>query len=63
MILLEMDGLLPMIIFALVVMYSPGIILLLIGWRRLVKKKKDAKVYFILGALYFLVGIGICFSL
>ena len=47
----------------LLIMASPAIILIIIGFilRRL-DKSKAAKIFFILGILYLVIGLGACFS-
>jgi hypothetical protein len=58
--LLEVGDLMLLVIMIYLVCHLPAIIMLIIG---LVKRKsnpKVAKILFILTAVYFLIGLGIC---
>ena len=53
--------LLMLVIFIL--MYSPAIIMTIIGFSIRKKKSNAAKVLFILSGIYLIVGLGICASM
>jgi len=64
MILLEgnmnLDGL---IILIIAIMFGPATLMAIIGFALLKKRKKAAKVLFILAAVYVIISLGICGSM
>ncbi|WP_178991430.1 hypothetical protein [Winogradskyella schleiferi] len=64
MILLEgnmnLDGL---IILIIAIMFGPAILMTIIGFAVLKKRKKAAKILFILAAVYVIISLGICGSM
>ncbi|MBZ4043373.1 hypothetical protein [Flavobacterium hibisci] len=60
MIALEVGNLDGLIVFFVAIMFGPPVVFTIIGF--LVKRNnpKTAKVLFILGAVYLLIGLGIC---
>lgn len=61
--LILMDELGAIILIFLFIMFGPPVILTIIGFAIKSKKKKAAKILFILAAVYLLIGLGICFTL
>ena len=58
---MNLDGILYLI---LAIMFGPAIVLAIIGLiLRYNEKKKAAKVFFILAALYVLISLGVCGSM
>ena len=55
-----MDNLLPLLLFAYLILHLPAFILLAIGLGIRKKKPKTAKILLIIAGVYFLVGAGIC---
>ncbi len=53
-------GLLILIVFAILILCSPPIILIIIGLKRIKKEPAKAKAVLILAGLYLLIGIGVC---
>ena len=56
----NLDGLIWLI---LAIMFSPAIILTIVGFIILKKHKKAAKILFILASLYVIISLGICGSM
>lgn len=51
------------IFIMLMILFGPPLILSIIGYAIRVDKPKKAKVFYILAALYLLIGLGICGSM
>lgn len=57
------DGLAYVVLLFVLLFYSPGIILLLIGLFKLRKNREAGKKFLIYALIYFVVGTGICVGL
>ena len=57
------NGLVPLIIGVYLVCHSPAILMIIIGFIYRKTKPKTAKILFIISAVYFLIGLGICGSM
>lgn len=60
---LEVGNLNGMVFVFLLIMFGPPILLLLIGVAVKSKSKKASKILYILGAVYLVIGLGICGSM
>jgi hypothetical protein len=49
-----------LVIGAYLILHLPAIILLIVGLVRLNQKKKNAKIFFIIAGIYFIIGAGVC---
>ena len=58
-----MDGLGVIIMLILAVMFGPPIVFVIIGLKKRTSNIESAKVFFILAAVYLLIGGGICASI
>ena len=58
--LLEPGNLDGLIILIVAIMFGPAVVLTIIGFALLKKKRKAAKVLFILAAVYCIISLGIC---
>jgi len=57
---MDLSGL---VILIIAIMFGPAILLAIIGFSILKKKKKAAKVLFVLATVYVIVSLGICGSM
>jgi hypothetical protein len=58
-----MDGIGIIIFLVLAVMFGPPLVFLIVGLKKRTSNKESAKVFYILAAVYLVIGGGICASL
>ena len=58
-----MDGIAVLIISLFMITFAPPVIFLIIGLVKYNKSRDAAKIFFILGATWLIIGGGICLSL
>lgn len=63
MILLEGGDYTGVFVMIIAIMFGPAIVMTIIGLSLFKKRKKAAKVLFILSAIYLIVSLGICGSM
>jgi len=61
--LLEVGNLDGLVVLMVAIMFGPAILLAIIGFAVLKKRKKAAKILFILAAVYVIISLGICGAL